>query len=66
MGKKKIKKNTCSICNELLSEIDNELNYKYWSNPKILICTSCLKKKDDKLSKKVSMILSSDLDIYDY
>ena len=66
MGKKNMKKNICSICNELLSEIDNELNYKYRSYPKILICTSCLKKKEDKLSKKISKILSSDLDIYDY
>ncbi len=66
MGKKNMKKNICSICNEILSDIDSELNNKYRSYPKILICTSCLKKKEDKLSKKISKILSSDLDIYDY
>jgi len=62
----KTKQSYCYSCKKLLTKFDIELNQEYPSYSKKLICTPCLKDKENKLSKEISEISSDDTDFYNY
>ena len=66
MQNKKTKKNYCYSCKKRLSRFDIELNQKYPSYSKKIMCTSCLKKQENTLSKEISKLSSDDIDFYNY
>ncbi len=66
MQNKKTKKSYCYSCKKILSKFDIELNQKYPSYSKKLMCTSCLKDQENRLSKEISKLSSDDTDFYNY
>ena len=56
----------CHDCNEELSNWDRFLNKKY---PNILgytLCSSCEKKREEKIIKEIAQSVADDLDFYDF
>ena len=55
----------CFDCNVPLSNWDKFLHKKYPNTLGYILCSSCQKKREDKIRKELADSIS-DLDIYDY
>ena len=56
----------CHDCNEELSNWDRFLNKKYPSTLGYTLCSSCEKKREEKIRKELAQSIADDLDIYDF
>ena len=56
----------CFDCNVPLSNWDKFLHKKYPNTLGYILCSSCQKKREDKIRKELAKSIADDLDIYDF